>query len=174
MIYARSSRPTLAMALGSLAVGLLLAAAAGGTVLNQPGDWAALYLALASSVPLAFAVRSLLRLRRWPPARLGLFRDRLVVVQGRTEMRALWDGIELVSLADQSEWGAQRWPEISLTDRLTLRLRKERPFSFRPAAFGLRPIDCRDMILRLRDSRELRLQLPEFDSVLDLAARERR
>ena len=174
MIYARSSRPTLAMAVGSLTAGLLLAAAAAWTLGSHPGDWAALYLAVAASVPLAFAVRSLLRLRRWPPARLGLFRDRLVVVQGRAEMRALWDGIELVSLAGQSEWGAQSWPEISLTDRLTIRLRRERGFSFRPQSIGLRPVECLDMILRLRDSRELRLQLPEFDSVLDLAAQERR
>src|SRR5207253_1443158 len=30
------------------------------------------------------------RLLYWPPARLALFRDRLLVIQGRHEMRAVW------------------------------------------------------------------------------------
>ena len=74
----------------------------------------------------------------------------------------------MVSLSDQSEWGSVSWPEVRLTDRLTIRLRRARPLSFRPNAFGLEPVACRDLILELRDDPDRRLQLPEFDSELDL------
>jgi hypothetical protein len=103
--------------------------------------------------------------------RLGFFRDRLVVVQGRTELGAQWDRIDVVTLCVPQDWSSGRWPELSVTDRLTVRLRDERPLEFRPAAFGLEPSGCRDLILRLRDNPDLRRKLPEFDSALDLATR---
>ena len=168
MIYARSSRPTLLMAVVSLLLGLLLGAASLWALFSLPHDVGALILAMLATLALAFAVREFLRLKRWPPARLALFRDRMVIIQGRAEALAPWAGIEMVSLADQSEWGSLRWPEIQLTDRLTIRLRRAGPLSFRPNAFGLEPIACRDLILELRDDPFRRLQLPEFDSELDL------
>lgn len=104
-----------------------------------------------------------LKLRAWPPARLGFFRDRLLVIQGRHEMRALWTAMEAVTL---SEPGA--WPKVRLTDRLTIQFKNEPPLSFKPAVFGLEPAACRDLIVRLRDDPKLRARLPEFDSLRDL------
>ena len=104
-----------------------------------------------------------LRLRNWPPARLGFFRDRILVIQGRHEMRALWSAMETVTLAEPGAW-----PRVKLTDRLTIRFRNEPPLSFKPVAFGLQPAACRDLILKLRDDPNLRARLPEFDSLRDL------
>lgn len=103
------------------------------------------------------------QLHAWPVSRLGLFRDRIVIVQRRHEMRAPWDLMESVTLSDPDSW-----PRVRVTDRLTIRLRNEPPFGFRPAHFGLEPSACRDLILRLRDDAGLRSSLPEFDSARDL------
>jgi hypothetical protein len=62
------------------------------------------------------------------------------------------------------------WPNVRLTDRLTLSLKNEQPLAFKPAQFGLDPPACRDLMIRLRDDSRLRDRLPEFDSVRDLAA----
>ncbi len=104
-----------------------------------------------------------LRLRPWPPARLGFFRDRILVIHGRHEMRAVWTAMETVTLAEPGSW-----PRVKLTDRLTIRFRNEPPLSFKPVAFGLQPAACRDLILKLRDDPRLRARLPEFDSLRDL------
>ena len=104
-------------------------------------------------------------LRAWPAGKLGLFRDRLVVIHGRHEMRALWDRMDTITLADEGSW-----PSIKLTDRLTIHLLHEPPIRFKPADFGLEAGSCRDLILRLRDGKELRSRLPEFDSARDLTA----
>lgn len=104
-----------------------------------------------------------LKLRNWPPARLGFFRDRILVIQGRHEMRAVWSAMDTVTLAD-----AGAWPRVKLTDRLTIRFRNEPPLSFKPVTFGLQPAACRDLILKLRDDPKLRARLPEFDSLRDL------
>lgn len=112
------------------------------------------------------AIRSWLRLRSWPPARLGLFQDRVLVIQGRHEMRALWTAMEAVTLADPGSW-----PRVRLTDRLTIRFKNEPPLSFKPATFGLEPAACRDLIQKLRDDPKLRSRLPEFDSLRDLVVR---
>jgi hypothetical protein len=104
-----------------------------------------------------------LKLRSWPPARLGFFRDRILVIQGRHEMRALWSAMETVTLAEPGAW-----PRVRLTDRLTIRFRNEPPLSFKPVTFGLQPAACRDLILELRDDPKLRAKLPEFDSLRDL------
>ncbi|HET9782084.1 MAG TPA: hypothetical protein VFR33_09910 [Candidatus Dormibacteraeota bacterium] len=103
------------------------------------------------------------QLRRWPPAKLGFFRDRILVINGRHEMRAVWTVMETVTLAEEASW-----PHVRLTDRLTIRFRNEPPLSFKPAAFGLEPAACRDLILKLRDEPKLRARLPEFDSLRDL------
>jgi hypothetical protein len=170
LIFARSNRSTYLFATGSLAVALGLALMAAGLLIARYRA-AALLLAMLAAVAAAVLARALRRLRRWPVARLGLFRDRLVLMQGPVELQARWDMVDTATLADQGDWAAARWPEIRLTDRLTVRLRPARRFSFRPAAYGLEPVACRDLILRLRDERGLRAKLPEFDSVLDLSAR---
>jgi hypothetical protein len=169
LIYARSRRPTLALAVALLAAALGFGAGAGWLLWTRPADGAPILLAIAGAFCLAFAGREGLRLRRWPPASLSLFRDRLVLIQGRSELGAAWDQIQLVSLADQTEWGSLRWPEVRLTERLTLRLDPKRAISFRPRLLGLEPVACRDLILRLRDDEKEREGLPEFDSELDLA-----
>jgi hypothetical protein len=88
----------------------------------------------------------------------------MVVIQGRHEMRAVWDLMESVTLSEPDSW-----PNVRVTDRLTIRFRNEPPLGFKPASFGLEPVACRDLIVRLRDEPRLRARLPEFDSVRDLA-----
>lgn len=112
----------------------------------------------------AVALWAGIQLVRGPRARLCLFRDRLLVIEGRHEMRAVWKAMGAVTLTEP-----QSWPDVRLTDRLTIQLRNEAPLRLKPAAFGLRPAACRDLILRLRDEPELRARLPEFDSLRDLA-----
>src|SRR5260370_25048118 len=107
----------------------------------------------------AVAIWAGTQLHAWPASRLGLFRDRIVLVQRRHEMRALWDLIESVTLSDPDSW-----PRVRVTDRLTIRLPNEPPFGFRPAQFGLEPSACRDLILRLPHDAALRSRLPQIDS----------
>lgn len=117
--------------------------------------------ALVAAGVAAWAARDL---RSWPRGQLALFRDRLLVIHGRHEMRALWTNMEAVTLA-----APHSWPDVRLTDRLTIGLKNESPVSFQPALFGLAPAGCRDLILKLRDDAALRARLPEFDSLRDLA-----
>ena len=161
MVFARSNRSTVRFAMAAVVVALALAGAA-VAVLLRGYDLAALVLGMLTAVATATVARAVNRLRRWPRSRLGFFRDRLVLVQGRTELQAPWDQVETVTLADQGDWAAARWPEITLTDRLTVRLRPKRRISFRPATFGVEPAACRDVMLRLRDDIALRERLPEF------------
>lgn len=129
---------------------------------------AAVALGVGAAGGAATTIWAVLRLLSWPPARLCFFRDRLLVIQGRHEMRALWSAMEAVTLTEPlSE--RNPWPSVKITDRLTIRFRNEAPLSFKPAAFGLQPVACRDLIVRLRDDVRLRSRLPEFDSVRDLA-----
>src|ERR1700751_5933892 len=94
-----------------------------------PAGWVAA-VALGTGSAVAFVVGGWagVRLRAWPSGKLGLFRDRLLVVHDRHEMRALWDEMETVTLADEAAW-----PTIRMTDRLTLPLRHEPPVRFKPA-----------------------------------------
>jgi hypothetical protein len=162
VIFARSRRwmVRIGVAAFTLAAALLVLAAAlltfhlGLGILLVP-------LALA---PLPLAVQQVLRARAWPSSRLGLFRDRLVLADGGTEIHAPWSELEGATLADVSEWGKLAWPEVRLTDRLTVRLRGGRAFSFRPVRFGLEPLACRDLMLRLVDEPQLRERLPEFEA----------
>jgi hypothetical protein len=171
VIFARSRRSTGLLAGVQAAAALVLAAGIAAVALVARSLPGAILVGMLAAVFAAFTVRTIRRLRRWPPGRLGFFRDRLVVVLGRSELRALWDRIDVCGLADQGDWARSSWPEVKLTDRLTVRLRGEPPLVFRPAAFGLDPIACRDLILRLRDDPKLRERLPEFDSALDLSTR---
>lgn len=169
MVFARSSRSTVRFALAAAAVAVGLAAATGALLARGYG-LAGLLVGMLTAVAAAVVGRTVVRLRRWPRSRLGFFRDRMVLVQGRTEVQAPWERLDTVTLADQGDWAAARWPEITLTDRLTVRLRPSRRFSFRPATFGVEPAACRDLMLRLRDEPALRDRLPVFGSVRDLSS----
>ena len=163
MIYVRSRRSVVTLGASSLfcaiVFGLLTI-----VVARQPEGWVAgVALGAGSIGAWAVAIWCGIQLHAWPASRLGLFRDRIVVVQRRHEMRALWDFMESVTLSDPDSW-----PKVRVTDRLTIGLRNELPFGFRPAHFGLEPSACRDLILRLRDDAGLRARLPEFDSARDL------
>ena len=156
---------TLGLVAASWAV--LFAALAAAAFSIPQGAIAGVALGVGAAGGAAVAVWAVLRLVTWPPARLCFFRDRLLVIQGRHEMRALWSAMETVTL---SEPPSERnpWPNVKLTDRLTIRFRNEAPLGFKPAAFGLQPVACRDLIVRLRDDPRLRSRLPEFDSIRDV------
>ena len=164
MIYARSRRPIVTLGAAALALALLFALLA-GLIARLPGGLvAAIALGIGSLGAALVAISAAIKLRSWPLGRLGLFRDRMVIIQGRHEIRAVWNRMETVTLADPGSW-----PEVRLTDRLTIQSRNEPSVGFKPAEFGLQPVACRDLILRLRDDAKLRVRLPEFDSVRDLA-----
>jgi hypothetical protein len=164
MIYVRSHRSIVTLGACGLAFAILFALLAAGAM-RLPGGWVAAVALAAGSLGAGLVAASAgLQLRSWPLGRLAFFRDRLVVIQGRHEMRAVWTLMETVTLSDPGSW-----PTVRLTDRLTIHFRNEPPLGFKPAQFGLQPAACRDLILRLRDDARLRARLPEFDSVRDLA-----
>jgi hypothetical protein len=165
MIYVRSRRSMVTLGASALAFAILFGLLALG-ITRLPGGWVgAIALAAGSLGAGVVAAWAGLQLRSWPLGKLGLFRDRMVVIQGRHEMRAVWTLMETVTLSDPGSW-----PRVRLTDRLTIHFRNEPPLGFKPAQFGLDPAACRDLILRLRDDAQLRARLPEFDSARDLAA----
>lgn len=171
MIFARSRRSSVLLATSGLAVAVTFGLVAGVVFYSQRIGPASLALIAGAAIGLGLALWAGWQLRSWPPCRLGFFRDRLVVVSGRTEQHALWDRIETASLAGQIDWESGRWSEIRISDRLTVQLRRSKPLVLRPADFGLEPAGCRDLVLTLRDDRLLRGRLPEFDSALDLSDR---
>ncbi len=166
MIYVRSRRPlvTIAGTAASFAFALVLM---GWVAWQLPGGLiAAVALWLGGAGAAVVCSWSAWRLRGWPPSKLAFFRDRMVVLSGRHEMLAPWDQIEAVTLADMTTW-----PELRMTDWVTVTFRSENPMRFRPTEFGLDPAGCRELVARLRDEPELRERLPEFDSERDLEAR---
>ena len=171
MIFARSRRSSILLATSGLAVALTFGVVAGIVLWSQGLVAASVALFAGAAIGLLLAGLAGWQLRSWPPCRLGFFRDRMVVVQGRTEQHALWDRIETASLAVPFDWASGHWPEIEISDRLTVRLRRSKPITVRPVDFGLDPAGCRDLVLTLRDDRGLRGRLPEFDSALDLSER---
>ena len=163
MIYVRSRRSIVTLGAAGLACALAFGALA--VVAMGAQVWpAGLALAVGALGGVALGAWAGWGLASWPSGKLGLFRDRLLVIQGRHEMRAVWSLMETVTL---SEPGA--WPHVRLTDRLTISFTNEPPLTFKPALFGLDPPACRDLMIRLRDDSRLRARLPEFDSVRDLA-----
>ena len=171
MIFARSRRTSVLLGASGLALAFAFAVVIGAVLFADGPGSAAIALAVGCGLGLGVAAWAGWQVRSWPPCRLGFFRDRMVVVQGRTEQHALWDRIESATLAAPVDWGAGRWPEIQISDRLTVTLRRSKPLILRPADFGLAPAGCRDLVLTLRDDRSLRGRLPEFDSALDLSER---
>jgi hypothetical protein len=164
LIYVRSRRSIVTLGAFGLAWALAFALLAAGAMQLTGGWVAAIALGAGSVAGLAAVAWAGLQLRLWPSGKLGFFRDRILVIQGKHEMRALWSLMETVTLSDPDSW-----PRVRLTDRLTINFRNEPPLGFKPAQFGLQPAACRDLILRLRDDARLRTRLPEFDSVRDLA-----
>lgn len=163
MIYVRSRRSIVTLGVLSLLCVVVFCVLALLATRLAEGWMAGLPLgagALGAMLALTWAT---VQLRSWPSSKLGFFRDRIVVVQGRHEMRAMWELMESVTLSDPDSW-----PRVRVTDRLTIRFSNEPPFGFKPAQFGLEPAACRDLILRLRDDDRLRSRLPEFDSARDL------
>jgi hypothetical protein len=163
LIYVRSHRSIVSIGVAGIgwaaAFGVLALAAA-----KVPEGWvASIALGAGALAGAGVAVWAAFRLLRWPRARLCFFRDRLLVIQGRHEMRAVWSAMEAVTLSEPHSW-----PHIKVTDRLTIQLRNEPPLILKPAVFGLEPAACRDLIVRLRDEPKLRVRLPEFDSWRDL------
>jgi len=120
----------------------LFALLAVGAARLTDGWLASIALAAGSITGLAVAVSAAVKLRSWPLGRLGLFRDRIVIIKGKHEIRAVWNRMEAVTLADPGAW-----PNVRLTDRLTIHFRNEPPVGFSPAQFGLQPVACRDLIL---------------------------
>src|SRR6202163_2158178 len=164
MIYVRSRRSIVILAASGLALALLFAALALIAMRLPGGTVGAIALAAGAAAATLVAASAALQLRSWPLGRLGFFRDRMVVIQGRHEMRAVWTVMETVTLSEP-----EAWPHVRLTDRLTISFTNEPPLTFKPAHFGLDPPACRDLMIRLRDDSRLRARLPEVDSVSDLA-----
>ena len=171
MIFARSRRSPVLLAACGLSVAATFGVASLVAFFLGGPAFAALVLAAGCGLGLILAGWAGIRLRTWPGCRIGLFRDRLVVIEGRLEQHAIWDRVETASLVVPFEWTGPNWPRIQISDQLTVTLRRGRPVVFRPAVFGLEPAGCRDLVLRLRDDRDLRSRLPEFDSALDLSER---
>lgn len=172
MIYARSRRSVVGIGAAALAVAVMSGCAALGLLLSHAGaTWIALPAGLGIG-GLAVAGWLAWRTRRWPDSRLCLFRDRILVVDGRHVATVLWQSIEVATLASG---GLKPWAggsEVKLGDRLTILTEpRGRPLSFRPASFGLDPGRCLDLVLELRDDETARARLPEFDSALDLRGR---
>src|ERR1044071_7366759 len=163
LIYVRSHRSIVSIGVAGIAwaaaFGVLALAAA-----KVPEGWiASVALGAGAVAGGGVAVWAAFRLLSWPRARLCFFRDRLLVIQGRHEMRAVWSAMEAVTLSEPHSW-----PHVKVTDRLTIQLKNEPPLILKPATFGLEPAACRDLIVRLRDEPKLRVRLPEFDSWRDL------
>src|SRR5215467_6722561 len=151
LIYVRSRRSIVATGIAALGWAAVFGLLAAGAFRIPEGGVAGVALAVAAAGGAALAVRTAVQLVSWPAARLCFFRDRLLVIQGRHEMRATWTGMGAVTLSEPNSW-----PSVRLTDRLTIQLKNEPPLVLKPAAFGLAPGACRDLIVRLRDEPKLR------------------
>jgi hypothetical protein len=164
VIYVRSRRSIVTVGASSLFCAVVFTILAVVATQLTEGWVASIALGSGAVGAALVAAWAAIQVHAGPANRLGFFRDRMVVIQRRHEMRALWENMESVTLSDPGSW-----PNVRVTDRLTIGLRNEPSFDFKPAQFGLEPAACRDAILQLRDDAGLRSRLPEFDSVRDLA-----
>lgn len=146
-----------ALVVAALGVGLLL--------LDHP---VGILLVTLSVLPLPLAVQQCVRARELHGFRLGLFRDRLVLLNGQGERQIRWGEIETATLGDTSEWATVAWPKVQLTGRLTVRRADGSALRFRPVEVGLAPVACRDLVLQLRDQESSRLRLPAYDPATPL------
>ncbi|MBO0707729.1 MAG: hypothetical protein J2P43_05935 [Candidatus Dormibacteraeota bacterium] len=155
-----------------LALWLVVAALAvggSGVVLLLLGQPEGLLLAILALLPLPLAVHQCVRARHLAAFRLGLFRDRLVVLADQKERQVPWTDIDTATLGDTSEWATMAWPKVRLTGRLTVRRADGSTLRFRPVEVGLAPVACRDLVLQLRDQESCRLRLPSYDPAIPLA-----
>ncbi len=110
LIYVRSRRSIVTLGASSLFCALVFAVLA-LVATRLPEGWVAgVALGAGSIGAWAVAVWTAFQLHAWPASKLGFFRDRMVVVQGRHEMRALWDLMESVTLSDPDS--CARLPEF--------------------------------------------------------------
>lgn len=165
LIYVRSRRPLLTLAGCALACAAVLMLL-GALAWKLPATAAALALWAGAAAALTAAGWAAVALKGWPAGKLAFFRDRLVVIEKRRELCALWEQMGAITLADLASW-----PEMRITDWVTVTFRHAGSIRFKPPDFGLDPGGCRDLLVRLRDEPELRERLPEFDSGRDLEAR---
>ena len=163
MIYVRSHRSIVSIGVAGVAWAAAFGVLSLAASRLPEGTIAAVVLAAGAIGGGGVSLWAAVRLVSWPRARLCFFRDRLLVIHGRHEMRAVWSAMEAVTLSEPHSW-----PHVKVTDRLTIQLRNEPPLVLKPAVFGLEPAACRDLIVRLRDEPKLRARLPEFDSWRDL------
>lgn len=155
-----------------LALGLLagaLAVGGSGVLLLLLGEPVGVMLVILAFLPLPLALQQCVRARHLASFRLGLFRDRLVLLTDHRERQVPWGEIETAMLGDTSEWAALAWPEVRLTGRLTVRRADGTSLRFRPVEVGLAPVACRDLVLRLRDEEASRVRLPAYDPTVPLA-----
>lgn len=154
----------------SLAVAAVVVAAL-GVLLLVDGQGAGVLLLVLAFLPLPLALEQCLRARHLAGSRLGLFRDRLVLLMDHREREVIWGEIETAMLGDTSEWAMLTWPRVSLTGRLTLRRLDGSTVRFRPVEVGLAPVACRDLVIQLRDEAASRGRLPAYDPAIPLARR---
>jgi hypothetical protein len=163
LIYVRSHRSTVSIGVAGVAWAAVFAVLALAASKVPAGGVAAFALGAGGVLGAGIAAWSAWRLLRWPRARLCFFRDRMLVIEGKHEMRAVWTAMEAVTLSEPHSW-----PHVKVTDRLTIQIKGEPALVIKPATFGLEPAACRDLIVRLRDDPNARVRLPEFDSWRDL------
>jgi hypothetical protein len=168
LVFARSRRTSLALT--AFGTGLTAAFGVATVVAARRAPEAAFVLLSAAVFGLVLAVASVPGLIATACDRLGLFRDRLVVISGRTELHARWEDLESATLTvPLSPMVTSR---LVAGDGLMLIFRRgggqARRVLIRPRGFGMDLERCRDLVLSLRDDAAARSRLPEFDSVLDL------
>ncbi|MGH7912602.1 MAG: hypothetical protein ACREOV_12840 [Candidatus Dormibacteraceae bacterium] len=168
-MFSRSPRTMVRLAIW-LVVGALAVAGA-GVLVAELGVPAGVLLVVLALLPLPLAVQQCLQAHRLSTFRIGLFRDRLILLGEEGEREVRWAEIETAMLGDTSEWATVAWPEIVLSSRLTLRRFDGSALRFRPSEVGLAPIACRDLVLRCRDEEASRLRLPAYDPLVPLGRR---
>src|SRR5262245_38526176 len=99
LIYVRSHRSVMTRGIAALAWMAAFAGLAVEAFRLPQGAVAGVALALGSAGGAVLAARSGFQLLSWPPARLCLFRDRILLIQGRHEMRAVWMAMGAVMLS---------------------------------------------------------------------------
>ena len=130
LIFVRSRRPIVTLCLASLFCVLAFGLLAVASAMMPAGALGAVALGLGAAGAAAIGIWKAVQLWLWPPGRLALFRDRMVVIQGRHEMRAVWELMESVTLSEPDSW-----PNVKVTDRLTIQFRNEPPLGFKPAVW---------------------------------------
>src|SRR5260370_15158884 len=155
LIYVRSRRSIVTLGVAGLAWAVVFGALAFGAFNLPEGAVAGVALSAGAIGGAAVAVWAALKLRAWPPAKLGFFRDRLLVIQRRHEMRAVWTALKAVHPSRP----APR-PRIRLTHRLTIQLRNEPALRFQPALSRLEPSPFRELVPSLPEAPELPDRMP--------------